>query len=108
MRRILPALLATALLAQGCASSQAGTSTSVAAAPATVVTASTKGRIDSTLKAYVASGRLIGVSAVVWEEGAYTGVSQLGADTEATPLDVPVHPGAARWYKEHGYPVYEG
>jgi TRAP-type uncharacterized transport system substrate-binding protein len=45
---------------------------------------------------------------IPWEEGAYTGVAQLGADTEATPLDVPVHPGAARWYKEHGYPVYEG
>ena len=33
--------------------------------------------------------------------GAYTGVAQLGQDTEATPLDVPVHPGAARWYREH-------
>ncbi len=45
---------------------------------------------------------------IPWEEGAYTGVAQLGQDTEATPLDVPVHPGAARWYREHGYPVYEG
>ncbi len=45
---------------------------------------------------------------IPWEEGAYTGIGQLGQDTEATPLDVPVHPGAARWYREHGYPVYEG
>ena len=45
---------------------------------------------------------------IPWEDGAYTGVAQLGQDTEATPLDVPVHPGAARWYREHGFPVYEG
>ncbi len=69
MRRILP-LLASALVAQGCASTQAGTSsTSVAASPASVVTAAAKSRIDSTLRAYVTSGRLIGVSAVVWEKG---------------------------------------
>jgi hypothetical protein len=40
---------------------------------------------------------------IPWEEGAYTGVGQLGQDTEATPLDVPLHPGAERWYREHGY-----
>jgi TRAP-type uncharacterized transport system substrate-binding protein len=22
-------------------------------------------------------------------------------ETEATPMDVPLHPGAARWYREH-------
>jgi TRAP-type uncharacterized transport system substrate-binding protein len=38
-----------------------------------------------------------------WEEGAYTGLGQLGRDTEATPLDVPLHPGAARWFREQGY-----
>jgi hypothetical protein len=70
MPRFLPALLAAALLAQGCASSQAGAPSSAAVAPATVVTAIAKARIDSTLKAYVASGRLVGVYAVVWEKGA--------------------------------------
>jgi CubicO group peptidase (beta-lactamase class C family) len=72
------------LLAQGCASSQAGTPSSATAAPASVVTAAAKARIDSTLKAYVSSGRLIGVSAVVWEKGAerYYGAYGL-ADREA-------------------------
>lgn len=36
-----------------------------------------------------------------WEEGAYHGLPQLGSDTEETPMDVPLHPGAERWYKEH-------
>ncbi|HUB95681.1 MAG TPA: TAXI family TRAP transporter solute-binding subunit [Stellaceae bacterium] len=36
-----------------------------------------------------------------WEEGAYHGIAQLGQDTEETPLDVPLHPGAERWYREH-------
>ena len=41
--------------------------------------------------------------AIPWEEGAYTGLDQLGRDTEATPLDVPLHPGAEKWYREQGY-----
>ena len=71
MRRTLPIAFASILLVQGCASSQTGTSsaTATAVAPASVVTASARARIDSTLKAYVSSGRLIGVSAVVWEKG---------------------------------------
>jgi hypothetical protein len=40
---------------------------------------------------------------IPWEAGAYTGLDQLGRDTEATPLDVPLHPGAARWFREQGY-----
>lgn len=40
---------------------------------------------------------------IPWEEGAYTGLDQLGRDTEATPLDVPLHPGAEQWYREQGY-----
>jgi TRAP-type uncharacterized transport system substrate-binding protein len=40
---------------------------------------------------------------IKWEDGAYTGLDQLGRDTESTPLDVPLHPGAERWYKEQGY-----
>ncbi|PZC49117.1 MAG: hypothetical protein C1O27_000486 [Chloroflexi bacterium] len=40
---------------------------------------------------------------IKWEDGAYTGLDQIGRDTESTPLDVPLHPGAERWYKEQGY-----
>ncbi len=39
---------------------------------------------------------------VPWESS-YTGIGQTGQDTEATPIDVPLHPGAARWYREHGF-----
>ena len=41
------------------------------------------------------------VDDIPWEEGAYTDIGQLGRDTKATPLDVPLHPGAERWYQEH-------
>jgi TRAP-type uncharacterized transport system substrate-binding protein len=41
---------------------------------------------------------------IYWEDS-YTGVGQLGHDTDATPRDVPLHPGAEKWYREHGYPV---
>jgi len=37
---------------------------------------------------------------IPWED-TYTGVAQLGQDTEATPIDVPLHPGAERFYREH-------
>ncbi len=37
-----------------------------------------------------------------WEES-YTGIGQIGVETEATPLDVPLHAGAERWYRENGY-----
>lgn len=40
---------------------------------------------------------------IPWEPGAFTGLDQLGRDTEATPIDVPLHPGAERWYRERGY-----
>ncbi len=36
-------------------------------------------------------------------ESSYTGVGQLGQETEATPLDVPLHPGAEQWFREHGH-----
>ena len=35
-----------------------------------------------------------------WDDRAFTGLDQIGQDTEATPLDVPLHPGAERWYQE--------
>jgi TRAP-type uncharacterized transport system substrate-binding protein len=41
---------------------------------------------------------------IYWEDS-YTGVGQLGENTDATPRDVPLHPGAEKWYKEHGYKV---
>jgi TRAP-type uncharacterized transport system substrate-binding protein len=36
-----------------------------------------------------------------WEQGAYHGIAQIGRDTDETPIDVPLHPGAERWYREH-------
>lgn len=41
---------------------------------------------------------------IFWESS-YTGIGQLGQDAEATPRDVPLHPGAAQWYQEHGFKV---
>jgi TRAP-type uncharacterized transport system substrate-binding protein len=42
---------------------------------------------------------------IPWEKGAYTGIGQIGAESDATPMDVPLHPGAAQWFKEHGHDV---
>jgi len=39
---------------------------------------------------------------IPWEEGAYTGISQLWRDSVATPIDVPLHPGAERFLREQG------
>jgi TRAP-type uncharacterized transport system substrate-binding protein len=36
-----------------------------------------------------------------WDDRAFKSVGQVGRDTEETPLDVPLHPGAERWYREH-------
>jgi TRAP-type uncharacterized transport system substrate-binding protein len=38
---------------------------------------------------------------IPWEKGGYHGMAQIGRDTEETPIDVPLHPGAERWYREH-------
>ena len=38
-----------------------------------------------------------------WEEGTHQGISDIGKETDATPMDVPLHPGAARWYRKQGY-----
>ena len=37
---------------------------------------------------------------VPWED-TFESVPKLGSDAEATPLDVPLHPAAERWYREH-------
>jgi TRAP-type uncharacterized transport system substrate-binding protein len=39
---------------------------------------------------------------IQWESS-YTGLAQLAGGSEATPLEVPLHPGAERWYREQGY-----
>jgi TRAP-type uncharacterized transport system substrate-binding protein len=36
-----------------------------------------------------------------WSEPGFDRAESLGQDTEATPLDVPLHPGAQHWYNEH-------
>ena len=41
---------------------------------------------------------------ISWGES-YTGIGQLGQDTQATPLDVPLHTGAAKWYREQDFKV---
>jgi hypothetical protein len=37
-----------------------------------------------------------------WEEGTYTGIKQIASETDATPMDVPLHPGSERWLREQG------
>jgi TRAP-type uncharacterized transport system substrate-binding protein len=41
-----------------------------------------------------------------WEDPVES-ATRLGLDVEPTPRDVPLHPGAARWYREHGVDVSE-
>jgi TRAP-type uncharacterized transport system substrate-binding protein len=41
---------------------------------------------------------------IVWDES-FTGLNQLGQDTDASPRDVPLHPGAERWYRENGIQI---
>jgi TRAP-type uncharacterized transport system substrate-binding protein len=38
---------------------------------------------------------------VPWEEGTHANIRQIGRETDATPMDVPLHSGAERWYREH-------
>ena len=44
---------------------------------------------------------------IVWEDyngrGPYAGIGPLGVETEASPRDVPLHPGSARWFRSHGF-----
>jgi TRAP-type uncharacterized transport system substrate-binding protein len=41
---------------------------------------------------------------VPWEPGEGSlGPHQIGTETDATPMDVPLHPGAERFYREAGY-----
>jgi TRAP-type uncharacterized transport system substrate-binding protein len=38
---------------------------------------------------------------IPWEAGTHGSIAQMGRETDATPMDVPLHPGAERWYREH-------
>lgn len=37
---------------------------------------------------------------MTWEVGTHEGLAHIARETDATPMDVPLHPGAARWYRE--------
>jgi CubicO group peptidase (beta-lactamase class C family) len=85
MNRAIYAAVSAALLA-ACATTPSGrTSAAVASsASGSVVTPAARTRIDSTLRAYVASGRIAGASAVVWEKGREVYFGAFGmADREA-------------------------
>jgi hypothetical protein len=38
-----------------------------------------------------------------WEQDTHEGIAQVGKETDATPMDVPMHPGAERWFREQGH-----
>jgi CubicO group peptidase (beta-lactamase class C family) len=80
------AILAVAAVLAGCATATPPSArpTSAAVDAPLVVDATAKSRIDSTLRAFVTSGRLVGASAIVWEKGreVYFGAFGL-ADREA-------------------------
>jgi TRAP-type uncharacterized transport system substrate-binding protein len=39
---------------------------------------------------------------IPWEQGTDGSALHMGRESDSTPMDVPLHPGAARWYREHG------
>jgi TRAP-type uncharacterized transport system substrate-binding protein len=39
---------------------------------------------------------------IPWEMDVAGTALQMGGESDATPMDVPLHPGAERWYREHG------
>ena len=84
MNRAIAAVLVTTLILSGCATS--GTTT-VATTPSTarrIVDGTAKARIDSTLRAFVADGKIAGVSALVFEKGNEVYFNAFGlADREA-------------------------
>jgi TRAP-type uncharacterized transport system substrate-binding protein len=38
---------------------------------------------------------------IPWEAGTWSGLPQPFTETDATPMDVPLHPGTERWLKDH-------
>ena len=48
------------------------------------------------------------IDEIEWENkpwAPFPGMGGLGRETESTPRDVPLHPGAEKWYREHGFAV---
>ncbi len=39
---------------------------------------------------------------IPWEKGTEGSALHMGRASDSTPMDVPLHPGAERWYREHG------
>ena len=39
---------------------------------------------------------------IPWEKGTDGSALHMGSESDSTPMDVPLHPGAERWYREHG------
>jgi len=39
---------------------------------------------------------------IPWEKGIDGSALHMGSESDSTPMDVPLHPGAERWYREHG------
>src|SRR5262249_24076790 len=39
---------------------------------------------------------------IPWEQGTDGSALHMGRESDSTPMDVPLHPGAERWYREHG------
>jgi len=39
---------------------------------------------------------------IPWEKGTDGTALHMGRESDSTPMDVPLHPGAQRWYHEHG------
>ena len=85
MSRPLIALLAAAVFT-ACATSPSSTATTATGnnVGSRIITPAARSRIDSTLRAYVASGRIAGASALVWEKGGEVYFGAFGiADREA-------------------------
>ncbi len=54
--------------------------------------------------AYDVCGALAAREAEIpWEAGTDGCALQMGHEGDSTPMDVPLHPGAKRWYREHGH-----
>jgi CubicO group peptidase (beta-lactamase class C family) len=84
MVRSIRTVLASLLLVQACASAATPSAQVAPSGASRVITPAAKARIDSTLRAYVASGRIAGASALVWEKGGEVYFGAFGmADKEA-------------------------
>jgi TRAP-type uncharacterized transport system substrate-binding protein len=40
---------------------------------------------------------------IPWEKGTDGSALHMGRERDSTPMDVPLHPGAERWYREHAH-----